>query len=160
MPIIYYTDKKIERLMAAGIYLLNKGGKFLLQKRGSETNAPNVWGCFGGKSDDQETPQQTAIREFKEESGYEGKFSHLKLIHINKNRDGFIFYSYLAYVPDDIEVTMVGKTTVDGVVEVDDAQYFTLDELMKLDLHGGSRFTFKSKINTIKKYIDEYCKNT
>ena len=142
--------------MAAGVYLVNKEGKILLQKRGSETNSPNVWGCFGGKADDLETPKQAALREFKEESGVNKRFKDVKLMHINKNKDGFIFYSYFAFLPEDIKVTMVGKKTVDGVIEVDDAKYFTIDELLKINLHPGTKYTFKRKIKQIEKYINEH----
>jgi len=145
-------------LKAAGIYLVNKKGQILLQKRGSKTNSPNYWGCFGGKTDDGETFQQSAIREFKEESGFEGNLTDIRLLHVNKNRDGFTFVSYIAYLDEDIEVTMIGKETIDGVVEVDDARYFDFNDLLlKEYLHPGTRHTFKSKKQKIKDYINEKC---
>ena len=83
------------RLAAAGIYLINASGQILLQKRGSQTNSPNYWGCFGGKVDVGETFANAAIREFKEESGFEDELRDLTFLHGNKNADGFTFMSFI-----------------------------------------------------------------
>ena len=160
--IIYYKDSTLNNgKVAAGIYLFNEKGEVLLQLRGKNTNMPNYWGCFGGKLDSKEKIIEGALREFKEESGYQGNIEKLKLIHINKNKDKekFLFYSYVGFLKENIQTPMVGKVTVDGEVESDDAKYFSLDDVFSLKLHPGTLFTFKSKLKEIKQYINDCQKN-
>jgi len=153
--VVFFPYNKLK--MAAGIYLFSKDGKVLLQKRGSKTNTPNVWGCFGGKSEDNETAFDAAKREFAEESGFKGDIENLELVHINVNTDGFVFYSFLGYLDEEIETPMVGQKTVDGEIESDDAKYFSLNEVFNLDLHQGTKKTFLDKMELINNYLIKYC---
>ena len=67
----------------AAIVLYNEKNEILLQFR--DNNAPtlkNMWGFFGGKVENNETPYNAVIRETKEELTYDLK--NLKLIIIDQ----------------------------------------------------------------------------
>ena len=53
------------------IILINKDGKVLLQLRGKDVKHSDMWGFWGGYSDDGETYEQTILREVKEEIDYD-----------------------------------------------------------------------------------------
>jgi len=66
-----------------------KNNKILLVKRAPNTLAhPNKYALPGGYLDRNETTSQGALREFKEETGYEGKIISLFRINTNPNRKG------------------------------------------------------------------------
>lgn len=60
-------------LVFAGGCIFNEQGKVLLQRRGDS----GKWGFPGGAMELEETPQMTAIREIKEETGLEVEVSDL-----------------------------------------------------------------------------------
>ena len=63
--------KKQPNSQGANIILLNRES-VLLQLRDNIPNIsyPDYWALPGGKTEDRETPEQTAIRELEEECGY------------------------------------------------------------------------------------------
>lgn len=115
--------------------------RFLIAKRGPKINNPNVWANFGGKASTGESPVQTAIREFREESGYRGKVKLSSPKPTTNKNDGFVFYNFIGEVPEEFTPTTIGKRTVDGDVEVSASKWVTLPELIKLKgssiLHPG-----------------------
>lgn len=144
--------------LAAGIlpYCI-KSKRFLISQRGPDITEPNKWVCFGGKADNGESPQQTAIREFREESGYDGKVKLINKPFINHNKqDGFTFVTYIGIVPDEFIPTTINKKTVDGDVEISDAKWITKEVLYGLIgndiLHRGFN-TFLLKLFKIKENI-------
>lgn len=123
----------------------------------------NQWTNFGGKADRGESPAQTAVREFREESGYRGKVKLIKPFPTKNNKDGFVFVNYIGIVPEEFQPTTIGKKTVDGDVEVSASKWLTKEQLKKLIgssiLHPGfNQFLLKGSVmnlsETIKK-IDE-----
>lgn len=58
-----------ERVKGAGIALITPQGECLFLLRSPDSNHPNEWDLPGGKADDDETPEETAKRETKEEIG-------------------------------------------------------------------------------------------
>lgn len=129
--------------LAAGVlpYCI-KTGRFLIAKRGTNISDPNLWTSFGGKSEEGESSQQCARREFKEESGYTGNIQLTNPVPI-KTPDGYVFVNYVGLVPNEFRPTTIGKKTVDGDVEVQAAKWVTKEELKKLMgskiLHPGFR---------------------
>lgn len=161
---IIITERQIKHLLyekleyAAGVLPIAKStGRILIHKRGHDIPHGGTWATFGGKPDPNETPKQTARREFREESGYKGTISKMVPIHIYKRKNGFKFYNNLILVPNEFKVTMIDKETVDGEVEVIDAKWITLDELKKMkDLHFGVKDLIKHSEQDIRNYIKKY----
>jgi 8-oxo-dGTP pyrophosphatase MutT (NUDIX family) len=74
-------------------------GRLLLALRSPYVNEPNTWGVWGGKLDNNETPEQAAIREVKEEAGFSGKVT-LKQAHTFTKGD-FTYTTFVAFIPDE-----------------------------------------------------------
>jgi len=56
----------------AGIYPVSPQGRILLGKRSKYVNNPGRWDGWGGSRESGETYEQCALREFFEETGYDG----------------------------------------------------------------------------------------
>lgn len=159
----FLFEAKAPGKFGAGILVIAKDtGRILLAKRGSKITYPNQWTNFGGGSDEGETPEQTARREFKEESGYNGKITHIEKSLVNKNnRNKYIFHNFIAVVPKEFKPSTVGKKTVDKDIEVADHVWATFSEVESKfpygRLHYGIPDLFKSKSTQIKKIIKKYC---
>jgi 8-oxo-dGTP pyrophosphatase MutT (NUDIX family) len=128
--------------------------RFLISQRGPDITEPNKWVCFGGKADDGETEQYTAIREFREESGYKGKVKLINKPFYNYNKlDGFKFATFIGLVPNEFIPTTINKETVDGDIEIQDAKWIDKQQLFKLIdsdiIHRGFN-TFLLKLFKIK----------
>lgn len=150
--------------LAAGVLpYCPKTQRFLIAKRGPNINNPNQWTNFGGKANKGENPAQCAVREFREESGYNGKVKLINPFPNKNNKDGFVFVNYIGIVPSEFQPTTIGKKTIDGNIEVSASKWLTKQELKKLIgssiLHQGfNQFLLKGSVmnlgETIKK-IDE-----
>ena len=55
-------------------------GRVLLQQRGSNSSHARTWGFFGGKSEKDERPMETLLRELEEEIGI---IPYTVIIYIN-----------------------------------------------------------------------------
>lgn len=78
-------------LAASGIILENR--KILMLQRVSNSKRyPNHWGCPGGKAMPNETPEENAIREIKEECNLD--FSPTEILKIG-HWEGKKFYRFL-----------------------------------------------------------------
>jgi len=153
--------------LAAGILpYCPKTGRYLIAKRGANISNPNQWTNFGGKANKGENPAQTAVREFKEESGYKGSVRLNRPIPTKNNKDGITFYNFIGEVPAEFQPTTIGKKTVDGDVEVSASKWVTKEQLMGLIgnsiLHPGFnrflnlKFNVKENMNSsIKRLIEQ-----
>ena len=85
---------------ASGCVILSLDtGRIMLQQRGSDTSHPRTWGFFGGKSENQERPVETLLRELQEEIG--GIPSYDKIIPLNTftcSNKKFIYYTFVVLV--------------------------------------------------------------
>jgi mutator protein MutT len=90
---------KKDSIRNAGIMLIIKDGLILAVSRGLNSNK---WGLIGGKSEPGETPEQTAIREVKEESGItvsKCKKIYCRLEH-KATEDGMDFFATTFYATE------------------------------------------------------------
>ncbi|MFH1157296.1 MAG: NUDIX hydrolase [Pseudomonadota bacterium] len=84
----------------AGVYILARDtGRILALKRSAHVRSPHTWGIPGGKMEEGETPEQTAIREVFEEIRYRSEKFDLRPLAQFRTKDGvFRFNNFLAVV--------------------------------------------------------------
>jgi 8-oxo-dGTP pyrophosphatase MutT (NUDIX family) len=111
-------------------FYMDKGEPvFLLALRGPEVNEPGTWGVWGGKMERGETPEEAALREFKEECDYDGPIEmHASYVY---KTSGFTYHNFLGVLPAKF------KLPEDFGWETDEARWVTLDGMSGLDLHFG-----------------------
>lgn len=142
----------VEKKYAAGVLpvCLNTG-RILLGKRGPKLDKePNKWCDFGGKSNNYETPYETAIREFYEETG---KIMAVKLIPSFVNTTGNMdYYNFIGIVEEEFK-PLINVPTVDYEIEVADFKWLTVDQFFKFEkskLHWGMDLLRKEAEKQIK----------
>jgi 8-oxo-dGTP pyrophosphatase MutT (NUDIX family) len=86
---------------AGGVFYAEDTGRYLFAHRSEDVLEPGTWGVWGGKFDDDETPEETLKREIEEEAGYTGEYK-LKPLFVFKDGD-FSFHNYLIIVPHEFE---------------------------------------------------------
>jgi len=155
--IIRYLNEQEEeeQKRAAGVYPIAKStGRILLQQRGKNINNPLEWTNWGGKADPGESPKQNAVREFREESGYKGDVELVKSF-VFENPD-VKFSNYFGIVPNEFTPPMVGKKTVDGVVEVENYKWVSLNQFLnfKGKFHRGVSDFIKNALPQLRDIID------
>lgn len=84
---------------AAGI-LYRAGDRVLLLKRGSDCDEPGTWGLPGGKAEDGEAALQAAVRESREETGFEP--DDLRLLRVLEQTDRFTTFGCPVPAPFDV----------------------------------------------------------
>jgi 8-oxo-dGTP pyrophosphatase MutT (NUDIX family) len=126
---------------AAGVLVVARdvarypGRSVLLSRRSRNVSAPLTWAPWGGRMERGESPAQTALREFREESGYAGP---VELVGGSEweHRVGavgsfcfFRFTTHIGVVPEQFDPPGVPNW------EVDDARWVSATELA--DALGG-----------------------
>jgi 8-oxo-dGTP pyrophosphatase MutT (NUDIX family) len=125
---------------AAGvIFYCNKTNRFLLSHRSVYVNEPNTWGVIGGAIDEGESPVKAAIRELREEIGYNARPGDLKLIYIYKDK-GFKYFNYLLIVNEEFQPKLDHETK--------ETRWFKLSDFPN-NLHFGVKklLPYLKKIN-------------
>jgi 8-oxo-dGTP pyrophosphatase MutT (NUDIX family) len=120
-----------EKTIAAGMFVLcYKTGRHLLLKRRCDVKYAGYWGSPGGSFDDvDENPKVTALREFKEETGYCGKMHISKEPLLVERSNHIDFYTYLCVVPEEFIPNLKGEMVIGQ--EHDNYAWFKLDILSK-----------------------------
>ena len=126
--------------------------KILIQYRSSWVDEPYTWGSWGGavKGEDptKEEILQTAVKEFKEESGYSEDLAQIIPSHIFKSGT-FRYYNYIAILNSEFK-----PITIDG--EFETYKWVTLSELLELeDKHFGLEELLKERGDQIKDIINK-----
>ncbi len=111
------TDKKY-----AGVLLITPEGKVLMQQRDNNPNImnPELVTTFGGSVEEGETPEQTAIREMKEEVFLNlstEDISFFKIFEKNKIIHGEDITCYI-YIAKDIDKNNLVVREGKGFVEI------------------------------------------
>jgi len=108
-------------------------GRFCLAHRSSYVYDPDTWGIVGGRVEPGEKPQTTALRELREETGYNGPVK-LELLWTYRDGDRFEYSNYLAVVDQEFEAQVNWETQEFRWVEYGDwpaPLHFGLAALLK-----------------------------
>jgi 8-oxo-dGTP pyrophosphatase MutT (NUDIX family) len=114
-------------------------GRFLMCKRSSLTPSPHTWATWGGSTEGDETPEQTALRELFEETGwrFEGELQHLYHYDLRT----FSFHTFLAV--SDVEFTPYLSK------EAEDAAWIALEDLPE-NIHEGVRAILSDRMAVLR----------
>lgn len=88
-------------MSAAGIlFVCPRTSRMLLCLRSERVNAPFVWSVVGGSIDPGEKPEQAALREAREEVGYQGNVLLLPSLVYVRPPD-FRYFNFVGLVPSE-----------------------------------------------------------
>ena len=124
-----------------GVWIMNKEGKLLFQKRSAlKPRNPNKWTRTGGHVDSGETPLIGIQREVEEEIGIKIPQEEFELIDIresgSKEIEHNFIYNYFAYVNYKIEEYTIQKE------EVSDLKYVSIEEMEQALRTNDENYTF------------------
>jgi len=115
-------------------------GRVLLGLRSKWVNEPHTWNAPGGGVEKHETPEQGAIREFKEETHYQSFIDDITLAYVFKD-GSFSFYNFIGTIKEEFHAAPDWET--------EKFQWFDLNDLPN-HLHWGFVKMFKQpKTKTI-----------
>lgn len=136
--------------------IVEREGKILLVKRAPRLLEGGKWSLPAGFLDRDESAGQAALRELREETGWEGKLDALFFINTNPNRPHEDRQNVAFY----FLVTALNKIGV-GDSESTDVAWFPIDKLPPLDSlafdHGeaiGKYLAYRSTPHTLPLYAD------
>ena len=113
--------------------VVKRGEKFLLARCAKKNQIHGKWISMSGTIEEGETPEQTAIREMKEELNIEPKdFEKLGQVK------GEVFPVLHVFRTD-----ATGMDITPDESELSDVTEFTKEEALKLDLGRGTRYIFE-----------------
>jgi 8-oxo-dGTP pyrophosphatase MutT (NUDIX family) len=147
------TDLPNTPKIGAGVIAIDtRTGDILLGRRGFNGNSPNTWAPFGGTFELKDgNPKETAKREFKEESGYDGSFQISSgPIYVNKNNN-LTFFNYIGLFDGKFPVKIDYSESLGY-------GWFPLNSLPE-NLLKGFQELIDSKGGEIQKMIDDLTKN-
>lgn len=127
-------------LVGAGVLIVNEQGGLLLQRRTDN----GLWGIPGGSLEINETTEEAARREVREETGLTvgemtlfGVFSGGELFYVYPNGDQTAIVSII-YQTSDVE----GEMRIDGDESLE-LRYFSVSELSTLELSPPNKAILK-----------------
>ena len=131
-------DLQIAAKIAAGCLFFAADTKnFLLLQRSEFVPSPGTWSLPGGRSEDNELPEDTARREIYEETGFDLEDQTLHLIYTNETHlPKFKFYTYASVIKRQFEPKLNYENT--------DFVWCTKDN-MPSPLHWGLKQLFKHR---------------
>jgi 8-oxo-dGTP pyrophosphatase MutT (NUDIX family) len=105
---------KLEKKIAEGAFVIcPKTENFLTMLRRDNVAYPNMWGLPGGHFDEEDMfPKVTALREFKEETGYNSKLKISKQPIYTEKTNHLEFFTYIILVKDEFVPNMRGECEV------------------------------------------------
>ena len=116
--------------------VIQKNKKFFILKRASHSKSyPNLWDFAGGKHDYGETPEESVIRETKEETDFNiNPGPETKTIHYQDKQFDLLFHYF---VPGIIS----GKIKISN--DHSEYKWATKKEIILLELHPSVKEYFK-----------------
>lgn len=126
----------------AGILpLCVKTGRVMLALRSSQVMEPGTWALFGGKIEPGEAPEEAAVREFREETFYNGGFDLVQLFTFRDRESGFSYYNFLGLFKKEFS-----ESAVEESWEADAARWMTLQQALKIrPKHFGLKALFADR---------------
>lgn len=88
---------------AGCLFLALDTGRICIAHRSRHVEQPNTWGTWGGAIDGNENPADAALREVREEAGYDGKVYRIEPLYVFSHKSGFRYYNFLAIVEEEFE---------------------------------------------------------
>ena len=88
---------------AGCLFLALDTGRICIAHRSKYVEQPNTWGTWGGAIDGNENPADAALREVREEAGYDGKVYQIKPLYVFSHKSGFKYYNFLAIVEEEFD---------------------------------------------------------
>lgn len=132
------SDSRFYGNAGAGVLVYcTSTNRFLLGLRSKLVNEPNTWGTFGGKIENDADPKMAALRELKEETGYNGNVD-LTLFDVFQSGN-FKFYNFLGKVEKEFSPTLDWEN--------ESAEWFSLKDFPP-NLHFGTK-RLLDKLNKI-----------
>lgn len=120
-----------DRIGAGVLPIAEDTCRILLCLRSCYVNEPNTWAGWGGHGKVDETPAETAEREFREETGY---LDSVKLIPAFVSNNGTKYYNFIGIVPKEFSPMSSPKYAW----ETADWKWLAKKELGMMDnLHPG-----------------------
>lgn len=128
------------------VFIENSEGKFLMQKTSERKGS--VFATTGGLVSSEYTPDETIIKEIKEELGLDVKIEELTLFYTDKRKHSF---QDAYYLKKDIDINKLKLLEE----EVEYVKWLSIDEINKLiennEFREGNIESFKYLINKYKK---------
>jgi len=100
-----------QKIIAAGaLAICPETNRFLMLKRRDDVVYPGYWGIVGGNFEEKDVyPKKTAIRELREETGYDGPIKVSKQpIYVEKTNH-IDFYTYICILPWEFVPNLKGE---------------------------------------------------
>ena len=132
----------------AGCIILAKDTKRIcIPHRSSYVEQPDTWGTWGGAIDSGEDPKVAAIRELREEAGYNGKLELIPLF-VFRHSSGFTYYNFLALVEKEFAPKLDWETQGYRWVKYGD---------WPEPLHNGLKLLLSDpeSVETITRYVED-----
>jgi len=103
-----------QKVIAAGLMAIcPETGRFLMLKRREDMKFPGYWSVPGGFFDEKDGyPKVTALREFREETGYEGVVKISKEVLYLKKDNHLNFYVYVGILPYEFVPNLKGECEI------------------------------------------------
>ncbi len=134
----------------AGTAIFNKEGKILLVQQKKDGPQPLLWGPPAGHGEENEDPEDTAIRETKEETNLDIKITNLVQMGVVNIFDGtkYLFFIYKA------EINNIDQLKIDPV-EVKDYGWFRYEDVKEEKVKLRGKFMIEPLLMAFSGNIDE-----
>lgn len=144
-----------QKKIAAGTFVLcPKTGRHLMMKRPEGYKYAGYWSFPGGGFEDKDgSPKVAAIREFREETGYEGEIIISKSPILVEKSNHLDFYSYLCIVQEEFVPNLKGEE-VCGTEHVEYA-WFELSVIFD-KIMPSAKSILENKMNVLKEAIKKF----
>jgi len=144
---------------ASGVLpICDKTGRICLGWRSGEVQKGNCWGVFGGAVPRDYTPEEHALIELQEETGYKGRVKLIPAFVFKKG--SFSYHNYLGVVAEEFKF----KPSPDYAWETDRIEWMTHQQIQdemkenQHDFHPGVLELFRHSRELIQNTVAKYQK--